>query len=73
MFYRPAIEDGNVQSTALNPERLDEILTNHNLERPSLPIKKTFTFNFDGSLGDDKKNTVADGLLNAWSKSFGYI
>ncbi|XP_071119655.1 uncharacterized protein [Haliotis cracherodii] len=71
VFYRPAIEDGNVQSTALKPERLDEILTNHNLERPSLPIKKTFTFNFDGSLGDDKRNTVADGLLNAWSSSLG--
>ncbi|XP_046566801.1 uncharacterized protein LOC124275346 [Haliotis rubra] len=71
VFYRPTIENGNVQSTALSPDQLDEILTNHNLERPSLPVKKVFTFNFDGSLGDDQESVVADGLLATWSSSLG--
>ncbi|XP_067679697.1 uncharacterized protein [Haliotis asinina] len=71
VFYRPAIKNGNVRSTALAPEQMDEILTNHNLERPSFPVKKVFTFHFDGSLALDQKSAVADGLQAAWSSSFG--
>lgn len=69
VYYRPPISGPGVQSTAIGQARLTQILTDLNLQQPSLPLDRSFSLYFAGRIGDNNRTAIEQTILNAWGKS----